>query len=158
MWFSNRRAKFRREEKLRQQKREIGGETNYSGGNGATLGDGDASTAINNSVGSAGSGLPKVEGVSATVVSMGAGYTSPVGEAISAGGTLGLLQGGGFPAPLTAYGSFAYGLPNAVAAPNLAANSFGDGFGCAIYKLLSVKNDKLLFELASECSVQYCYS
>ena len=129
MWFSNRRAKFRREEKLRQQTREFGGATNYSGGNWPTLGDGDASAATNNSV--AGSGLSKVAGGSATVVSMGAGYTAPVGEAIAAGGTLGLLQGGRFPAPLTAYGSFAYGLPTAVAATNLTANSFGEGFRCA---------------------------
>ena len=129
MWFSNRRAKFRREEKLRQQKREVGGAASYGGGTGAAAGNGAASMATNNMLGPAGSGLAGTVLGAASVGSAGAGTAAHT----TAGGALGLLQSGGFASPLAAYGSFAYGLPNAATASNATANSFGDGFGCAIH-------------------------
>lgn len=134
MWFSNRRAKFRREEKLRLQKREIGGAANYVGG--AAAGNG-ATSATNNMLGSAGSGLVGAAVGTASSGSVGAGAAAPAGgSGVTAGGALGLLQSGGFPSPLAAYGSFAYGLPSASTAPNVAANSLGEGFGCAVHNSL----------------------
>ena len=131
MWFSNRRAKFRREEKLRQQKRELGGAASYGGGTGAAAGNGSASMATNNMLGPAGSGHSGAVFGAASGCSTGTGTAAPTNG--TAGGALGLLQSGGFTSPLAAYGSFAYGLPNAATASNATANSFGDGFGCAIY-------------------------